>query len=111
MPAFKLCMLLALAIGATPVVGCSDDDSKPMGSGGAAPSAQCEDLGELCHEAGEINADAAECHEVGHTGVASECAARFDECKALCEAILAAAGAGGMGGTGGAPSAGTGGAP
>ncbi len=61
-------------------------------------NAECDELGELCHEAGEIDADAKECHEVGHTGDAAACAARFDECKTLCEAILAAAGAGGGGG-------------
>ena len=82
------------------------------GAGGDDP--KCAALGSLCHEAGEIDADAEACHDVGHVGNAAACAEQFASCATLCLAILdtieeGGAGAGGAA-SGGAATGGAGGA-
>jgi hypothetical protein len=60
---------------------CGDNDnSAPQ----ARPSAalQCEVVGKVCHDA-ESDAGQA-CHELGHDGVPSTCAAEFPGCIDLC---------------------------
>jgi hypothetical protein len=94
---------------------CTETDVGAGGAGGGA-DAKCAALGSLCHEAGEIDADASACHELGHEGNAAACADGFDACATLCLAVLeqAEAGEGGAGGGGaantGAASGGAGGA-
>jgi hypothetical protein len=99
---------------------CTDADIGGGGAGGAGAGddPKCAALGSLCHEAGEIDAEAKECHEVGHVGNAANCAASFDSCATLCLAILDTIEGGGEGGahaggasSGGAASGGAGGAP
>jgi hypothetical protein len=51
-----------------------DDDEDPY----------CRALGELCHAADDGDGPIAECHEVGHSGDAHECADHFDDCAELC---------------------------
>lgn len=98
------------------VAVCTDD-----GEGGASGSdidPKCAALGALCHAAGEIDAEADACHEIGHVGDADACADSFAACATLCLAVLETLegdgeGGGGSGGgaSGGAASAGAGGAP
>jgi hypothetical protein len=75
-----------------------------VGAAGAGSDAKCVALGSLCHEAGEIDAEAEACHEVGHVGNASDCAEQFDACATLCLAVLeqAEGNVGGSGAGGGA---------
>ena|SRR5215216_1782813 len=108
-----ICMPLAAGFS-----GCSDDSdpedsigasgaggSEPTGPGGVSGAggfdgnAQCRELGEYCHEAGEKDPAAEECHEVMHAAD-DGCLDRYEECQTLCETILAEAG--GAGGEGGA---------
>jgi hypothetical protein len=81
------------------------------GGAGAGEDPKCAALGSLCHEAGEIDEDAKECHELGHVGNAADCAASFESCATLCLAIIDTI-EGGEGGasSGGAASGGAGGA-
>lgn len=92
---------------------CTGADVGAGGAGGASAGddPKCAALGSLCHEAGEIDQDAQECHELGHVGNAAKCAASFESCATLCLAILDTI-EGGQGGasTGGAASGGAGGA-
>lgn len=91
---------------------CTGADVGAGGAGGAGggDDPKCAALGELCHAAGEIDADAEECHDLGHEGNAVACAEGFDACATLCLAVLeqveegagGAAGAGATGGAGGA---------
>jgi hypothetical protein len=95
--------------------GCMDryDECKSIcqtvlaGAGGAAGNVgnvKCQELGAYCHDAGELDADAQECHEIMHEAE-DGCMDRYDECKAICEAVLegasGSAGAGGAAGAGG----------
>lgn len=98
---------------------CTDASIGSGGAGGAGAGddPKCAALGSLCHEAGEIDADAQECHELGHVGNAANCAASFESCATLCLAILDTIEGGGEGGAhaggasgGGAASGGAGGA-
>jgi hypothetical protein len=62
------------------VVACGGEDE---------PAAECEELGELCHDAGEAAGEgslAYECHEYGHdaTKTAEECIEKRAECEAAC---------------------------
>ena len=71
-------LALAACIG---MWSCGDNDnSEPV----ARPSAelQCAVVGKLCHDA-ESDAGQA-CHELGHDGVPSTCAAEFPVCIDLC---------------------------
>jgi hypothetical protein len=61
-------------------VACDDDDDD---HGGEA-SPMCEELGEVCHEPGETNEMAQECHVIGHDGDAAACEMAYDECIAFC---------------------------
>lgn len=89
-------VLLTLPLlAAAAFVGCSSADSHET-------SEQCEEMGSLCHEPGETNAQAQACHEFGHDGDPEVCADMYDDCIALCEELLGAGGAGGEGGAGGA---------
>jgi hypothetical protein len=88
-----LTLLAALFLVLGSLGGCGHD-SEAHSHG----SAQCDELGELCHDAGAIDPDAEACHEVGHVGDADACAARYDECITLCMAVLAQAGGGAGGG-------------
>jgi len=109
---------VALAFG-----GCSDDEPAVSGSGGSAghagaahagnPSAAgatdgavtCEVIGELCHEADTGSGPGHDCHELGHEGHATACAAGFDDCIALCVHDDDGAGGAEAGGAGPAPDA------
>jgi hypothetical protein len=70
------------------------------GGAGSGDDPKCAALGALCHAAGEIDADAEECHDLGHEGNAAACAEGFDACAILCLAVLEHVdeGAGGAGG-------------
>jgi hypothetical protein len=95
---FRPVTLLALPLLATAAfVGCSSADSDSHET-----SEQCEEIGSLCHEPGETNAQAQACHEFGHDGDPEVCADMYDDCIALCEELIGAGGAGGAGGGGGA---------
>lgn len=72
---------LVLLASAAITVACDDDDDDEHG-GESDP--MCEELGEVCHEPGETNAMAQECHEIGHAGDAAACAMAYDDCIALC---------------------------
>lgn len=79
---------------------CTETDVGAGGTGGAGSGGgdpKCAALGSLCHEAGEIDVDAQECHELGHEGNAAACADGFEACAMLCLAVLeqVEAGAGG----------------
>lgn len=92
------------------IATCTDKEIGPN-----ANDAKCIALGSLCHPAGEVDAEAEACHALGHDGVAADCAEKFDECAALCLAVLETlehGGAGGAahGGAGGAAHGGAGGA-
>lgn len=107
------------------IATCTDADVGSGGAGGAGgDDARCAALGSLCHDAGEVDADAQACHELGHIGNAADCAASFVECATLCLGILeeleepgaggaagAGAGGGANGGAGGSANGGAGGAP
>lgn len=71
------------------------------GSGHVGGNVECQELGSFCHEPGEVDAAAEECHEYMHKAEAG-CEARLDECRAICQAVIDASG----GGAGGAASAG-----
>jgi hypothetical protein len=60
---------------------CGDNDNSAPE---ARPSAalQCEVVGKLCHDA--ENDEGQACHELGHDGVPSVCAAEFPGCIDLC---------------------------
>jgi large repetitive protein len=89
---------------------CTETDVGAGGAGGAGSGAdpKCTALGSLCHEAGEIDDDAQQCHQLGHEGNAAACADGFEACATLCLAVLkqVEAGAGGAGGAGGAAAGG-----
>jgi hypothetical protein len=81
--------------------GTSCDDSRevaPLKDG----TAECDELGELCHDAGDaLGGEYEGCHEIGHERVGDVCLANFTRCKELCEgAPLGEGGAGGEGGGG-----------
>lgn len=90
---------------------CTDADVGAGGAGGAGSGddPKCAALGALCHAAGEIDADAEECHDLGHEGNAAACADGFAACATLCLAVLEQVEEG-AGGAGGAANAGAGGA-
>jgi hypothetical protein len=87
---------------------CTEVEVGSGGAGGSGADAKCAALGSLCHEAGEIDAEAQACHEVGHVGNAGECAKQFAACATLCLAVLEAA-EGSVGGAGGGANGGAGG--
>jgi hypothetical protein len=98
-------------------IGTCTDANIGSGGAGTGDDAKCAALGSLCHDAGEIDEDAKECHELGHVGNAATCAASFESCARLCLAILDTIEGGGEGGahaggasSGGAASGGAGGA-
>jgi hypothetical protein len=76
------------------------------GGTGAALDPYCAALGSLCHpiEAGM----GPECHEIGHLGVAADCAEAFEACGSFCLAELEKLeeGAGGASAGGAGPAAG-----
>jgi hypothetical protein len=74
------------------------------GGGHEGGNVECQELGEYCHAPGEIDAAAQECHELMHEAE-DGCEDRIGECRAICEAVVEASGAGG-GGAGGATGAG-----
>jgi len=57
------------------------------GQAGAEAIDRCCMLGAVCHVAGESAPEVEECHHLGHENVAGQCAARYDECMALCEGL------------------------
>jgi hypothetical protein len=78
------------------------------GGAHAAGNVECQELGLFCHDPGEIDAEAQECHELMHEA-ADGCLDRLEECRAICQAVIDATGSGGAGGSG-ASGAGSGGA-
>jgi hypothetical protein len=92
-PAF--CLVLAGSALAAP--GCDKTNGvAPLRDG----QAECESLGELCHDPGhDLGGRYEECHDIGHVGDGTACLEAFEECRDLCEA--APHGHGGAGGEGG----------
>jgi hypothetical protein len=86
----------------------TDADDLGAGGAGSAPDPRCVALGELCHEVDDKTGPLHECHEIGHIGVAANCASEFDGCATQCLAAraLLEAGGGGAGGVGGVTSVG-----
>jgi hypothetical protein len=70
--------------------GCSgdDDEANPGAGGGSATSglAECEVIGELCHESDTGSGPAHECHEQAHHGNGAECLESFAGCISTCVA-------------------------
>jgi hypothetical protein len=58
----------------------------PEGAGGsgAGIDPRCATLGELCHPVDDETGPLHECHEIGHDGDASACAAAFTDCASRC---------------------------
>jgi len=83
------------------------------GGAGSGIDPHCATLGELCHPVDDETGPLHECHEVGHDGDASACAAAFADCAARCLAARDAletetpqGGAGGSGASAGGNAAG-----
>jgi hypothetical protein len=76
---------------------CSDDhandDHHPGGN------TECQALGTYCHDPGQIDAAAQECHEVMHEAE-DGCEERLEECRGICKAVIDGTGGAGSGGTG-----------
>jgi hypothetical protein len=69
--------------------GCSDnDDPVVAGAGGetseASGAAECEVVGELCHEADTGSGVAHDCHELAHHGQGAACLESFASCIDSC---------------------------
>ena len=81
-------------------VSCSDDHADDDHHSGG--NEECQALGSYCHDAGEIDAEAQECHEEMHEAEEG-CVDRLDECQAICDAVYDQGGSGGgaAGGAGG----------
>jgi hypothetical protein len=93
----RACLGLWTVAAALAFAGCGDDSSPggseqggQPGSAGQSASvsvsqeAQCQVLGELCHEADSGSGDAHECHELGHVGDGAACAEGFAGCVKVC---------------------------
>jgi hypothetical protein len=110
--------------------GCSDDDSDTDGGGGteahggsaaggdagaeggAAGTAKCEEIAELCHPVDDGDGPLHDCHLMAEAGKSETCVASYDDCFAQCTAAHEALeGAGGAVGGGSATAGGVGGAP
>jgi hypothetical protein len=100
------------------VATCTDSNGAggAGGGGGTDQDPHCAALGSLCHAADTGSGTAHDCHELGHTNNAADCAEGFDACATFCLAALeeleAGAGGAASGGaaSGGAASGGAGGA-
>jgi hypothetical protein len=85
-----------------------DEDGTPS----SEQDPKCLALGELCHPVDDKDGPLHECHELGHEGDATACAAAFDDCATKCLAARellpepSEGGAGGVSSVGGASSAG-----
>jgi len=137
MTSFARACVGLLALGsALAFAGCGDDDDAAPGGGGSAAQggegpdhggessvgaatgvAECQVVGELCHEADTGAGAAHECHELGHVNDQDLCAAEFTHCATICLAAreelehgVGGSGAGGEHGHGEGGGAGTGGA-
>jgi len=54
------------------------------GGSGSGIDPRCATLGELCHPVDDETGPLHECHEIGHDGDATACAAAFADCAARC---------------------------
>jgi hypothetical protein len=104
MTSFARACVGLLALGsALAFAGCGDDDDASPGGGGSAAQggagpdhggessvgaadgvAECQVIGELCHEADTGAGAAHECHELGHEGDGAACVAGFADCVETC---------------------------
>lgn len=89
------------------IATCVDGGGGEGGAGGSAGhmlDPYCAALGALCHPVDTGSGMGAECHEIGHLGVAADCADAFDSCAGFCleELEKLEQGVGGAGGAGGA---------
>jgi len=87
------------------IATCVDTGGGEGGAGGGAGQTldpYCAALGSLCHPVDTGAGMGAECHEIGHLGVAADCAEAFDSCGDFCleELEKLEEGAGGAGGAG-----------
>lgn len=64
------------------------DDHGHAGPGAADPARDtCAEIAELCHDVDESNADAHECHVIGHShGGGAGCDEHLEHCRAACTA-------------------------
>lgn len=80
--------LVACSVAYLLASGCAgeSDPVRTDGTGGAnnEARAECAAIGELCHAADVGAGPLHECHEIGHVGDVSQCAAHFAECVGLC---------------------------
>ncbi len=93
------------------IATCVDAGGGEGGAGGGAGSTldpHCAALGALCHLVDTGSGMGAECHEIGHLGVATDCADAFEGCGSFCleELEKLEDGAGGTGAGGAGPAAG-----
>ena len=69
---------------------CSSSDSVVVSCREASSASACDGLGESCHIVDEVSAGAHECHELGHGGDESACAAGRAACIDTCGAAICA---------------------
>lgn len=90
------CSVLSVVL----LAGCSSDDDTTPNS--TSLPADCTEIVEACHEADDGDAGVVtECHELAHSGNASQCAAQKSTCLASCAAAMSDAGTGGSSGADG----------
>ena len=65
------------------------DECSPLcEQAGGDGAAECDTIGELCHEPGEVYGGRyEECHDIGHENRGPECKEAYQECFDLCDAV------------------------
>jgi hypothetical protein len=65
--------------------GCSDEDAvSPAPGGGSEGVAECQVIGELCHEGDTGSGPAHDCHQQAHHGNGAACLEAFASCVGTC---------------------------